>query len=213
MSRRLLAAIVLLAFAVTVSACGGSDPAAAPPAPAQPGEPVPPADPPPPPAEPSSTEPAPPPADPPPPPAQTGSEADLPDAVIAKRDAIVAAAHARDYGALEALLDPATFSYSFGEEGDPIGYWRELEDVGEVPILGDYLPGFLAMPFAKLGDIYVWPSVHAKLPKTWIPQDTDPLASFYTQEELESFRQLGSYLGWRVGIREDGTWLYFVSGD
>jgi hypothetical protein len=202
MSRRLLAAIAPLAIVFAVAACGGESAPAAAPAPPAPAEPAPPpADPPPPPTEPA------------PAPAKTGSEADLPDAVVATRDAIVTAARARDYEGLAALLDPEAFTYSFGEDGDPIGYWRELEDVGEVPILGDYLPGFLAMPFAKLGDIYVWPSVHAKLPKTWTPQDTDPLASFYTPEEIESFRQLDSYLGWRAGIREDGTWLYFVSGD
>jgi hypothetical protein len=27
------------------------------------------------------------------------------------------------------------------------------------------------------------------------------------------FEQAGSYLGWRVGIRKDGTWLFFVAGD
>jgi hypothetical protein len=36
----------------------------------------------------------------------------------------------------------------------------------------------------------------------------------YTDEEIQSMKEtFGGYLGWRVGIREDGTWLYFVSGD
>ncbi len=70
----------------------------------------------------------------------TSPRDELPQVVAKKRDAIVAAAHAFGYDRLETLLDRKTFSYSFGESGDPVGYWRRLEDEGEVPILGDYLP-------------------------------------------------------------------------
>ena len=137
----------------------------------------------------------------------------LPEAVATTREAIIAAAHARDYTGLEALLDPATFSYSFGEDGDPIGFWRELEEVGEVPVLGDILPGILGTRFAKQEDIYVWPSTAAKEAPQWTPEDIASMEVFYTAEDIASFREFGGYLGWRVGIRDDGTWLFFVSGD
>jgi hypothetical protein len=141
------------------------------------------------------------------------AEQALPGPVAEKHEAIVAAAHALDYEELETLLDPKTFTYSFGEGGDPIGYWRRLEEQGEMPILGDYLPTVLAMPWARQGPLYVWPSAHAKKPARWTEEDRKALEQLYTEEEISRFERAGSYLGWRVGIRKDGTWLFFVAGD
>jgi hypothetical protein len=138
---------------------------------------------------------------------------ELPPAVAKKRDAIVAAARAFDYDTLETLLDRKTFSYSFGESGDPVGYWRRLEEEGEVPILGDYLPVILGAPHAKRGDVYVWPSAFGKSPSTWTPEDRRWLTNLYTEQEIRAFERAGDYLGWRAGIRDDGKWLFFVAGD
>jgi hypothetical protein len=143
----------------------------------------------------------------------TPAENALPAAVAEKREAIVAAAHALDYARLETLLDPKTFSYSFGENGDPVGYWRRLEEEGHVPILGDYLPVVLGSPHAMRGDIYVWPSAYGKKPASWTEEDRQSLANLYTEQEIRAFERAGDYLGWRAGIRKDGTWLFFVAGD
>jgi hypothetical protein len=32
-------------------------------------------------------------------------------------------------------------------------------------------------------------------------------------DEFEQMAEFGHYLGWRVGIRSDGTWAFFVAGD
>ena len=143
----------------------------------------------------------------------TSASVGLPPAVAAKRDAIVTAAHAFDYDRLETLLDRKTFSYSFGESGNPVGYWRRLEDEGEVPILGDYLPVILGAPHAKRGDLYVWPSAYGKSPSKWTAEDRQWLTNLYTEQEIRAFERAGDYLGWRVGIRKDGSWLFFVAGD
>jgi hypothetical protein len=148
------------------------------------------------------------------PPTTTSAQDELPAAVADKRDAIVAAAHALDYDRLATLLDPAEFSYSFGQSGDPIGYWRRLERDGHVPIIGDYLPVILSGPSAKRGDIYVWPSVYGKPPSGWTAEERRWLRNnLYSEAEIRAFERVGDYLGWRVGIRDDGTWLFFVSGD
>jgi hypothetical protein len=137
----------------------------------------------------------------------------LPAPVAEKKEAIVAAAKSFDYDGLETLLDPKTFSYSFGESGDPVGYWRRLEEEGHVPILGDYLPVILGSPHAIRDDIYVWPSAYGKKPSTWTEEDRQALASFYTEQEMEQFEKADEYLGYRIGIRKDGTWIFFVAGD
>jgi hypothetical protein len=137
----------------------------------------------------------------------------LPPPVAEKKEAIVAAAHALDYKRLETLLDPKTFSYSFGESGDPVGYWRRLEEEAEVPILGDYLPVVLGSPHARRGDNYVWPSAYGKKPSAWTDEDRRALANLYSEQEIKQFEDAGDYLGYRAGIRKDGTWLFFVAGD
>ena len=143
----------------------------------------------------------------------TPAEDQLPGPVAEKKEAIVDAAHALDYDGLEALVDTTNFTYSFGESGDPAGYWRRMEEKAEVPILGDFLPTVLAMPWAKLGPVYVWPSVHAKKPARWTEQERKALERLYTKKRIRQFERAGSYLGWRAGIQQDGTWLFFVAGD
>ena len=137
----------------------------------------------------------------------------VPPSVQQTHDAILGAARAFDYEALEGLVDPATFSYSFGEEGDPIGYWRLLEEEGEVPILGDFLGVVLSMQAGMQDGVYVWPAAYAKSPSEWTAVDLADMRMLYTDEEISGFKQAGGYLGYRVGIQEDGTWIFFVAGD
>jgi hypothetical protein len=139
----------------------------------------------------------------------------LPFAVAKKRYDIFMAAVRHDYKALRSLLDSETFSYSFGEEGDPIGYWREQEEVGHVPILGDTLPVVLHTRFGLNEGTFVWPSAAAKLPSDWTEEDIEGMREAgYRDRDIRAFEeQVGGYAGWRVGIRADGMWLYFISGD
>lgn len=137
----------------------------------------------------------------------------LPSAVAKTREAIYRAAVAHDYKALRSLLDPESFSYSFGESGDPIGYWREQEKA-EVPILGDILTGVLHTRFGKTEDIFMWPSAAAKEPSEWTEADREAMRKAgSTDEEIRLFEQHGGYTGWRAGIRANGTWLFFIAGD
>ena len=55
----------------------------------------------------------------------------LPDPVAQTRAAILAAAKARDYDALEAVIDPEVFLSDAGFGVDPVPHWREL---GEAPL-------------------------------------------------------------------------------
>jgi hypothetical protein len=137
----------------------------------------------------------------------------LPFEVAMKREDIYRAAVAHDYEALRLLVDHEEFSYSFGKGGDPIGYWRRQEK-SEIPILGDILSGVIHTRFGVNEGIYVWPSAAAKLPSDWIEADVQAMhQAGYTDDDIDSFKQFGGYTGWRVGIRADGTWLYFISGD
>lgn len=138
----------------------------------------------------------------------------LPQAVAETREAIYRAAVGHDYKALRSLLDPETFSYSLGEEGDPISYWRRQEK-SEIPVVGDTLPHILHTRFGQNEGIYVWPSATSKLPQDWTEADIASMRDAgYTDRDIKAFEeQIGGYAGWRVGIRADGTWLYFIAGE
>lgn len=114
---------------------------------------------------------------------------DLPEPVAIVRRDIVEAAVSCDYDGLAESATVGEFNYSFGAEGDPAGYWREIEEQGDERPL-EALVELLDGPFATIDNdgqtIYVWPSAA-------VEQD--------------------DYLGYRAGIDGDGDWLYFVAGD
>jgi hypothetical protein len=146
--------------------------------------------------------------------ARTEDSADgLPIAVAETREDIYRAAVKRDYRALRSLIDPETFTHSFGGGDDPIGYWREQEEA-EVPVVGDILPGVLHTRFGETEDIFMWPSAAAKESSEWTEEDLEAMRQVgSTDEDIRSYEQYGGYTGWRAGIRADGTWLFFVAGD
>jgi hypothetical protein len=141
---------------------------------------------------------------------QTG----LPEAVAEKRAAIYAAARACDWVALESLMaDP--FSYTFGVDEDPIAYWQEREAAGDRVIF--YLAELLNRPVGTQYTVdvtyYVWPS--AFIPE-WaaVPEaHREALRPLYDDEDFAGFADFGGYIGYRVGITEDGEWVYFIAGD
>lgn len=115
----------------------------------------------------------------------------LPEPVADTRQAIVDAAAAGDWEALEALMAP-DFTVSFGVEPGPasaIAYLQDLAADGEEPLA--LLISLLEGPHGVLaaesaGTHYGWP-----------------------REYMES----EEYFGWRVVIAEDGVWAAFVAGD
>jgi hypothetical protein len=142
--------------------------------------------------------------------------AGLPPPVAEMRRAILRAAVACDYTRLEelALAGEDTFIYSFGADSQPAEHWRDLEASGQRPMA--MLVGTLALPFSReIFDIepyllYVWPSAYL-VEST--DEDWAALAELYSPEELELFREYGSFIGWRVGLTETGDWRFFVAGD
>lgn len=151
------------------------------------------------------------------------ASADLPDAgvtdtVAATRKAVFLAALACDYDALGALAsaNPEGFSYSFGDDGDPAGYWREAEAGGDRVLFA--LATLLRLEpreqtEAGGGDYVVWPAAFVE---DATDADWEEVADLgiYTPEEVEQLRAAGSgYAGWRTGIDADGNWDFFIAGD
>jgi len=147
------------------------------------------------------------------------SQPDLPQAVTDLRHEVYEAARACDWEALPGLLDAGTFSYSFGEDGDPVGSWQRLEFLHYEPML--YIAGMLIRPFGLLPDaeqpIFAWPSAHAYGSWEAVPQaHKEALRPLYGDLDFGFFEEFGGYLGYRVGITLDGDrarWIYAITGD
>ena len=144
---------------------------------------------------------------------------ELPDPVEDIRHAVFDYARACNWEALRGLLDEATFSYSFGEDGDPVGYWKRMEFLHYEPML--YIAGMLSRPFGVLQSgelpIYAWPSAHTYGSWAAVPEaEKEALRPLYGDLDFGFFGEFGGYLGYRVGITLDGDraqWLYAITGD
>jgi hypothetical protein len=109
---------------------------------------------------------------------------EVPEPVRDVAEAIRAGALDRDWDAVSAFIPGGGFTSNYGGETDHVAFYRQEEAKG-VDVLGT-LAGLLAEePATEDGSIWVWPAAYL--------------------EEV--------YLGYRVGIRADGTWLFYVAGD
>lgn len=141
---------------------------------------------------------------------------DLPEPVAETRRSIVAAATACDFDLLAEVAEAgATFTYSFGDSGDPAAHWRREEADGD-PLR--VLVELLNRPSGRRsggGEAqYVWPRAYAY--DTWDEVQPDARAELepiYGPEDFENFARFGSYSGYRAGISAEGDWLFYVAGD
>ena len=137
----------------------------------------------------------------------------LPGRVVETRDAILAAAQTRDFEDLRALIPDEGFTFSFGGETNPIAYWKRLESEGHEPVIGDILPMVLGTEPGFDRGVFVWPAQAVEDPLEWDERDIEALTAIHAEEDVRSFQDAGLYLGWRVGIDRNGTWIFFVAGD
>ena len=133
----------------------------------------------------------------------------LPEPVAQTHAALLAAAEAHDEQALEALIEPNEFRYTFGEEvpGGPLASWRSVEQqTGTDPI--DTLARVLKLPYVLSQGIFVWPFAYDKEPGEMSEYELSLLGDLMP----EGLSEVG-YLAWRAGIRPDGRWIFFIAGD
>ena len=130
------------------------------------------------------------------------------------RAAIFEAAVGCDWDSLRALQVEG-FQYSFGINDDAIGYWQQLEDMGEEPIR--FLAELLNRPFGTqpgpgTSEYYSWPSAFVTEWSDVPDADREALRPLYGDDDFAVFSDFGGYFGYRVGIL-DGSWVYFIAGD
>jgi hypothetical protein len=144
------------------------------------------------------------------------SQAGLPEPVARKRAEIWTAARNGGYAELARLTDPDGFEYTFGGAvpGGPAAYWRRIDQTtNERPL--DTLVAILELPYAydRRSSMYVWPHAFTRAPATLTAEEKARLGEALGEEALDLYEQLGSYLGYRAGIDEEGDWVFYVAGD
>lgn len=154
-------------------------------------------------------------------PDQPAPQPGLPDPVADLRQAIHEAASSCDLDTLEGLAQDGerSFTYSFGDDGDPAGYWRRHEYEGAAPL--ETLTRVLDLPHATVRTqsvadeyetVYVWPSAFAD-DATDADWQAVVDAGLTTEDEAERMGGAEGYTGYRLGITADGEWVFFVAGD
>lgn len=139
----------------------------------------------------------------------------LPPAVADTRDALIEAASSCS---LAQLVDIAgdDLRTSFGDDAgvQNLVMWED-DGNGELDTLLKLLDmSYAVMELEGQPSIYVWPAAFAHDFWNDIPADQlEELLALYTEAELEEMAFFGSYAGWRIGIDEDGRWLFFIAGD
>ena len=140
----------------------------------------------------------------------------LPAPVTAKRDAIVAAAKARDWTALKGLMGPGYFMSANPNHDDPIAHWQLLTKDGTD------VPAALAAIFSMRCGITVesnasiFPIASAMGWRYLKKREKKALQKFYGDRLETQFvggRDNGHYIGWRGVIEKDGRWSAFLMGN
>lgn len=136
---------------------------------------------------------------------------ELPGSVARTRAAILAAATAQDYDALEPLVDAEIFLSDAGFGVDPVAYWRDL---GTAPL--EAMAVLLALPHTvretNEGTLYQWPRFTADSdPADMSAAERDALTTLLGESGLAaSFQAETGYVAPRLGVLADGTWWFFI---
>jgi len=145
----------------------------------------------------------------------------LPEPVRRMRELILEAAVSGDLEKLRNLVgigETATTLSIGGLEGDPIDFLKEASGDEEgyeiLAILTEVLEaGYVHLDKGEDEELYVWPYFFAwPIDKLSPPQKVE-LFRVLTAGDVEDSRSFGGYVFYRVGIKPDGTWSFFVAGD
>jgi len=108
--------------------------------------------------------------------------------------------------------------FSFGNEKDPIAFWKAMYPASEgleiLAILIQVLEtGFVHIHKGTPQEMYVWPYfAHVPL-KGLTPDQKVELFRIVTGSDYRKMKEFGAYIFYRVGIAPDGIWHFFVAGD
>ena len=144
----------------------------------------------------------------------------LPAPVARLRQQLLDLARAGDIDGLSAIIEGNEMmpKFSFGDESDPITFWKEVSGDGQGREILAIMLEVLQAGFVKVSDddqraLYVWP-YFAEVPIADLtPRQEVELYLIVTAQDRRDMEEFGAYNFFRLGIAEDGQWRYFIAGD
>ncbi|MEM8749533.1 MAG: hypothetical protein AAGF28_04485 [Pseudomonadota bacterium] len=145
----------------------------------------------------------------------------LPAPVQRMRELLINAAKTGDIENLRPLVgfgETATTLSIGGLDGDPIEHLKETSgDAEGFEILGILLEllgvGYVHLDPGTDEELYVWPYFFAVPFNKLTKEQTVELYTILTAGDVEESESFGSYVFYRIGIKPDGQWSFFVAGD
>lgn len=144
----------------------------------------------------------------------------LPKPVARLREQLLDAARSGDIEKLRPIIDAneGTPIFSFGGESDPIAFWKEMSGDSQgreiLAILMEVLEaGFVHTRQGQDEDLYVWPYFAEIAIADLTPPQEVELYKLVTAQDRKDMEEFGAYNFYRVGIKPDGQWVFFVAGD
>jgi hypothetical protein len=134
----------------------------------------------------------------------------LPELVERRRMELFSLAAACDMETLATIARADGIAFTYGGETDPLRSWIRSARSG-YDVMTWIVRLFNSTPAVNNDGSYVWPAVHV----TNSEEDWQQLSGILSAAEFEqyySMRETG-YMGLRIGIAADGTWLYVIAGD
>jgi hypothetical protein len=144
----------------------------------------------------------------------------LPVPVARMRERILQAARSGDLEKLVLVMqsNETLPVFSFGNEKDPIAFWKSnFPDSDGVEILATLIQiletGFVHIARGTPQDMYVWPYFAQTPLKDLSREQKVELFRIVTGADYKEMTAFGAYSFYRVGIAPDGVWHYFVAGE
>ena len=138
----------------------------------------------------------------------------LPGPAAAKREAILAAAKAKDHLRLSELADKREFEFNFSSDHFRGNHWRGggARDPDSAGAALRVLQMSCAMLIEATGrQVFHWPSATIVPRAKLTAAEREELAAFYG-DRLEAQWVDGKFEGWRARIDATGRWLTFYNG-
>lgn len=148
------------------------------------------------------------------PPPQAHVEAPLPPAVVATVAQLREIGANGSYRDMAKLADQTPRFRSNNAEMSHRDYWYLKMRAGDWPMA--QMERLLGFPHAvrpgEGGNIYIWPRLATVPPDDITPAVAREIDRMLGEGQAEAIRNGEVWPGYVLGIAEDGTWLYFVSG-
>ena len=138
----------------------------------------------------------------------------LPDAVVETVRKLREIAESGTYRDMARLADATPGFRSNNARMSHRDYWYLKMRAGDWPMAqAEKLLGYrYAVADTSGGKVFIWPWMATLKPSAITPAAERDIAQLLGEGQAEALRRGGVWPGYVLGIAEDGTWLYFISG-